>query len=106
MSYRFMRLMVFFDLPTETAAQRKEYTKFRKFLVRDGYVMLQYSVYAKIALNGTVAKIMQQRVRKKAPRLGVVQMLVVTERQYASIEYVVGESQSTRLESTDRTVVL
>ena len=45
MSYRFMRIIVFFDLPTETALDRKNYTKFRKFLIKDGFIMLQYSVY-------------------------------------------------------------
>ena len=44
---RFMRLLVFFDLPVESASQRKEYRLFRKFLIKDGYLMMQESVYAK-----------------------------------------------------------
>lgn len=43
---KFMRILVFFDLPVKTKAEKREATKFRKFLINDGYHMLQYSVYA------------------------------------------------------------
>ena len=46
---RYMRLIVFFDLPVATAKQRKDYRLFRKYLTKDGYLMLQESVYAKHA---------------------------------------------------------
>lgn len=49
---RFMRLMVFFDLPTETAPQRREYNRFHRFLLKNGYLMLQKSVYTKLAIDG------------------------------------------------------
>lgn len=49
MSYRFMRVIVFFDLPTETNAQRREYTRFRKKLLKSGFLMMQESVYSKLA---------------------------------------------------------
>ena len=45
MSYRFMRMIVFFDLPTETPQDRREYTRFRKFLIKSGFMMMQESVY-------------------------------------------------------------
>ena len=51
MSYRYMRVIVFFDLPSVTVAERKEYLRFRKFLLSDGYIMMQESVYCKLALN-------------------------------------------------------
>lgn len=101
-----MRVVVFFDLPVETSTQRKEYSKFRKYLLSDGFIMMQYSVYSKIALNGTVAGLIKDRIRKRKPKEGLVQLLVITERQFTSIEYVLGESQSVYLESTDRFVVL
>lgn len=53
---RFMRIIVFFDLPVSTRAKRKEYAKFRKFLINDGYIMLQYSVYSKTVRNFDDAK--------------------------------------------------
>ena len=50
MSYRFMRVLVMFDLPTETSLQRKNYRKFRKTLIKNGFIMMQESVYVKSAL--------------------------------------------------------
>ena len=55
MSYRFMRIIVMFDLPVVTSVERQEYTKFRKFLLKSGFIMMQESVYTKIALNTSVA---------------------------------------------------
>ena len=54
MSYRYMRLLVFFDLPTITSLDKKEYRQFRKFLIKDGFIMMQESVYSKLALNQSV----------------------------------------------------
>ncbi|MCI9592362.1 MAG: CRISPR-associated endonuclease Cas2, partial [Lachnospiraceae bacterium] len=51
-----MRVLVFFDLPVVTGEQRRAYVKFRKFLVKNGFLMLQESVYCKLALNGTAVK--------------------------------------------------
>ena len=51
MSYRYMRVMVFFDLPTESLDDKREYRKFRKYLIKKGFMMLQESVYCKLALN-------------------------------------------------------
>ena len=53
MSYRFMRVLVLFDLPVLTGDQRREYARFRKFLLKSGFLMLQESVYCKLALNTT-----------------------------------------------------
>ena len=52
---RYMRLIVFFDLPVKTAKQRKDYRQFRKFLLKDGYLQLQESVYAKLVVNDGAA---------------------------------------------------
>lgn len=105
MSYRYMRVIVFFDLPSITYEERKSYTKFRKFLLNEGFIMMQESVYSKIALNSTTAKFIQDRVRKyKAPN-GIIQMLVITEKQFAGIEYVIGSNQNKVLDNTKRLVV-
>ena len=87
---KFMRIIVFFDLPVKTPAQRKVATKFRKFLINDGYHMLQYSVYARVC-NGTDAvEKHKKRIYTSVPNNGSVQMLTVTEKQYQSIEILVG----------------
>ena len=89
-----MRVIVFFDLPTLTLEDKKEYQNFRKFLLKRGFAMMQESVYSKLALNTTVAKD------------GLVQMLVITEKQYSKMEYVVGEKGSTIIDSDQRTIIL
>ncbi len=68
--------------------------------------MMQQSIYVKLALNNTTAESIKERVRKHKTPKGLVQMLVVTEKQFASIEYVVGTGQETTIDSTSRLVVL
>lgn len=87
-----MRILVMFDLPVMEANQRKVAAKFRNFLLKDGYNMIQYSVYSRIC-NGTdaVAK-HEQRLKSNLPKEGSVRMLVLTERQYEGIKILVGES--------------
>ncbi len=101
-----MRVIVFFDLPTETLDDKKEYRNFRKFLIRKGFLMIQESVYCKLALNSTVADSIVQAVKSNKPRAGIVQMLVITEKQYSKMEFVVGESKNTVVDSDDRMIVL
>ena len=67
--------------------------------------MMQESVYTKILLNGTMASLLKERIRKNAPKKGLVQMLLVTEKQFASIEYVSGESKSIIEDSDKRFLV-
>ena len=105
MSYRYMRVIVFFDLPSTTYEERKSYTKFRKFLLSDGFVMMQESVYSIIALNSTTAKLIQDRVRKHKTPKGIIQMMVITEKQFAGIEYVIGNCKNKVLDNTKRLVV-
>ncbi len=101
-----MRVIVLFDLPVTTAAQRREYTRFRKFLLKSGFVMQQESVYSKLALNTTVAQRIAENVRKSKPNEGLVQMLTITEKQYSRMEILVGETKSEVLQSDERLVIL
>ena len=101
-----MRVMVFFDLPVQTSEQRREYAQFRKHLVKSGFIMMQESVYCKLALNMSAVGAIMENVRRNKPPEGLVQMLVITEKQFARIEYVVGESQSEIIDSDERTIFL
>lgn len=101
-----MRIMVFFDLPTETSADKKEYRRFRKFLLRNGFIMMQKSVYSKIVLNSTVAAAVSENVKKYKTSGGIIQMLTVTEKQFEKIQYVVGEQQKIIIDSDERLVIL
>jgi CRISPR-associated protein Cas2 len=87
---RFMRIMVFFDLPTLTKADKRAYTLFRRFLVQDGYDMLQWSVYARIVNGHDDVKKHQQKLIRNLPKYGSVRCMKVSEKQYAAMEILVG----------------
>lgn len=106
MSYRYMRIMVLFDLPVFTEKQRKEYREFRKYLLKAGFFMLQESVYCKLVQNSGIADIVQENIRKNKHGEGLVQVLRVTEKQYSKMEYIVGENTSNVLDSDEKLVIL
>ena len=101
-----MRVIVFFDLPVQTAAQRQNYARFRKHLTRSGFLMMQESVYSKIALNATAAEAIRRAVLAQSPAAGIVQLMIVTEKQYNSIEFVTGNAESETLATDERLVIL
>ena len=101
-----MRVMVFFDLPVLTSENRRAYAKFRRFLLKNGFLMLQESVYCKLAQNPTVGDAIVENVRKNKPQSGLVQVLRVTEKQYAKMEYIVGTCKTDVLNSDERLVIL
>lgn len=105
--FRIMRLIVMFDLPTETSRDKKNYRKFRRFLIKNGYVMMQYSIYSKVILNRTVLNHQKIKLKQNAPEKGFVELLVVTENQYANKEVLVGHSERSNQESSiQRTIEL
>lgn len=101
-----MRIILFFDLPTTNTHDRKIYANFRKKIVKDGFVMMQFSVYSKLVLNGNAADAARSRLLRYKPDNGIVQLLIITERQFAKIECITGKSSSTSLQSVERTIVL
>ncbi len=101
-----MRVFVMFDLPVLTANDRREYRRFRKFLIKFGFIMMQESVYSKLTLNSTAAKTVADNVRRNAPKNGLVQLLTVTEKQFAAMEFICGSFVSEYIISSDRLVVL
>ena len=106
MSYRFMRVIVFFDLPVLTEANRRAYRQFRKFLIKTGFLMLQESVYCKLAQNSFVADSIVDSIRKNKPDAGLVQVLKVTEKQYNKMEYIVGKRMDCVIDSDERLIIL
>lgn len=101
-----MRAIVFFDLPNVYARDKKNYNLFRKFLINEGFIMMQESVYSKIILNYEQSKLLYERVKKNSPKKGLIQWLTITEKQYAKIDYIIGESNTKIIDSDDRLVVL
>lgn len=92
---RFMRIIVFFDLPVVTKTQRRTYAKFRKFLITSGFDMLQFSVYSRTTRNSDDAKKYVALVNKNQPPEGSVRVLSITEKQYASMILLVGKKTAT-----------
>lgn len=106
MSYRYMRILLFFDLPMNTLVEKREYTKFRKMLLKSGFYMMQESVYCKLALNTTVTDAVIANVKKNKPANGLVQMLTITEKQFSKIDNIVGTGCSSVLDSDERLIIL
>lgn len=106
MRNKVMRTIVFFDLPNIYYKDKRNYILFRRFLLNEGFLMLQESVYSKIVLNSQQMNYLLQRIRKNSPSKGIVQVLNVTEKQYSQIEYVIGSSESKIVNSEDRLVVI
>ena len=101
-----MRVLVFFDLPVTTSENRRAYVLFRKFLLKNGFLMLQESVYCKLALNSTAVNAIVDNIHKNKPEEGVIQLLTVTEKQYAKMDIIIGELKSEVLDSDERLVIL
>ena len=82
--------MVFFDLPVKTKKERREAARFRNFLLTDGYHMIQYSVYARVCNGVDAVEKHRARIKNNLPDNGSVRLLVITEKQYESIEVLLG----------------
>lgn len=89
--HKYMRILVFFDLPVKTKAQRKVATQFRNFLIKDGYYMLQYSVYVRLCNGVDSVNIHKQRLQMGVPNNGSIRVLTVTENQYNAIDVLLGD---------------
>jgi len=88
---KFMRILVFFDLPVKTKPERRAATQFLNFLLKDGYHMLQYSFYARTCNGMDAVEKHKKRLYTYLPDNGSIRMLVITEKQYQSIEILVGQ---------------
>ena len=90
-----MRIFVIFDLPTHTKTDKRNYTKFRKFLLSDGYQMLQFSVYCRIVNGQEGVDKHIARIKAYIPPEGNVRLFKVTEKQFADMMFLVGTPSKT-----------
>ena len=81
--FRFMRIFVFFDLPTLTNEDKRNYRNFRKILIKNGFIMLQESVYCKLMTSPSVERSVKHMLENNKPPKGLVQSLVVTEKHFS-----------------------
>ena len=101
-----MRTIVFFDLPNVHYKDKRNYILFRRFLLNEGFIMMQESVYSKICLNSTQSSLLYERVKKNAPKKGLIQILTITEKQYANIKYITGAQDGKIIDTESRLVIL
>ena len=101
-----MRIMVFFDLPNETLEDKRAYRRFRRNLIKNGFFMLQESVYCRMVLNATAADTVLRVLKKEKPSKGLVQVLSITEKQFAGMECITGEFCTDVVSTDERLVIL
>lgn len=107
MKYKIMRMLCMFDLPVETDEEKRAYRTFRKELIREGFVMIQYSIYVRTCPNRDYAKRLEKRIQKIAPQKGNVRLLEVTEKQYEDMKLIVGsKSETEKILGTERMIIL
>ncbi|MGC6569290.1 CRISPR-associated endonuclease Cas2 [Streptococcus sp. VTCC 12886] len=99
-----MRMLLMFDMPTETVDERKAYRKFRKFLINEGFIMHQFSVYSKLLLNNSASNAMLDRLKANNPKKGNITLLTVTEKQFARMIYLNGQRDDS-IGNTDSRIV-
>lgn len=101
-----MWLFVFFDLPVGSKTERRNATRFRKFLKDDGFLMLQLSVYCRVIRGEEAVEKHLTRVTKNLPPKGSVRTLSVTERQYARMKLLIGEPTKNEKAAPQQLVLL
>lgn len=101
-----MRSLLMFDLPTEKSKQRKAYAKFVKFIKGEGFIMFQKSVYMKLSINESAVSSLEKTIKSNVPNEGFVAMLTITEKQFNSINVMLGEFKSDVLSTDDKVVEL
>lgn len=101
-----MRLLLFFDLPMNTKVERKSYARFRKYLISNGFTMVQFSVYAKIFPNRSALDGYMIGLRSNLPKKGSIRAMAVTEKQYANMFLLVGDKTITEKAVTESPMVI
>jgi CRISPR-associated protein Cas2 len=103
---RYMRSLLMFDLPVETANQRREYRKFVKFLKKEGFIMFQESIYVKLSINESGVKLLKERIKCMLPSKGLVSMITVTEKQFQNMDFLQGEFVTDIIQSEEKVIEL
>lgn len=106
MSYRYMRMILMFDMSTDTVEERKAYRKFRKFLIDEGFIMHQFSIYSKLLLNNSANQAMVERLKGNNPKKGNITLLTVTEKQFSRMLYLNGTRDVSVANSDSRLIFL
>lgn len=104
--YRYMRSILFFDLPVETSKQRRAYVDFVKLLKSNGFFRIQKSVFCKMSIDSQNAELSIKAIKSKLPSEGVVMVLTITEKQFSGMQYLLGGYKTDIIESDERFIEL
>ncbi|MFA7411620.1 MAG: CRISPR-associated endonuclease Cas2 [Tissierellaceae bacterium] len=102
-----MRVICMFDLPVVTDNEKRAYREFRKFLLKNGFEMLQFSIYIRTCPNRSFAKKFYKKIEINSPRKGDIRLLTITEKQFEDMEWIICDHKEKReLIKFDDTVVI
>lgn len=101
-----MRMILFFDLPTLSSKHQKAYRVFLKNIKKNGFYMLQESVYVKMALNQQVVDSTMNKLKEYTPDEGNILVLTITEKQFSAIKILIGETKTNVITSDERVLIL
>ncbi|MCF7522862.1 CRISPR-associated endonuclease Cas2 [Levilactobacillus brevis] len=104
---RFMRIIVMFDLPTKTKDERRIAARFRRDLINSGFVMMRLSVYYRLVKGTDLVHKYEQRVADFLPPTGQVRLLVLTEKQFSSMQIMTGSisHQEEKIDNSELTIL-
>lgn len=97
-----MWVLAMFDLPTDTKAARKAYHDFRKSLLEDGFVMLQFSVYGRHSPSEENARVHENRIKAVLPPDGEVRVMTVTDKQFERMKVFYGKMRKATEKSPEQ----
>ena len=104
---RFMRLIIMYDLSTETKIDIKEYSHFHKHIISRGFIMMQYSIYMKVLNAPTKKEYEIQAIKKKLPSNGNIRVLTITDKQYHDIKLLRGgKSINESINTENRRIII
>lgn len=105
--YKYMRIIVMYDVPNNNSEENKEYTTFRKMLIKNGYSMIQFSVYMKCLNVNTKFNGEVKKISKYIPTQGNIRILAITEKQYQNMIYLKGETTiNEKVNGTERFILI
>lgn len=107
MRYVAVRVLCIFDLPVVTNNEKREYRRFRKFLLQNGFEMLQFSIYIRTCPNRSFANKFYKNIKAHSPKKGDIKLLTITEKQFEDMACIIcQDKEKTKILSSDDLVVI
>ena len=95
-----------FDLPTKTKNDKKSYIDFRRFLLNDGFDMMQYSIYSRLCPSNDIAEKHTKRIVTNTPKKGSIRMMTITNKQYADMKILAGKKTTNERRITSENLTI